>query len=293
MITFICCSIKPSYAENLEKNIKETLGDMPFEFIAFDNREAKLGMCEVYNNNAEKSKYECLCFLHEDVKFLTNGWGHEIVRKLQEEDCGCIGFAGSVIKMSHPSGWYLNNQNTRHHYRQLYVNVDKKPSNKRRNPDGGDYSEVITLDGMALFVSKKVWSQHKFDQDNLRDFHCYDIDFTINLARSGYKNYVTNLLYLEHFSDGNFSERWRDDTLKLHDKWKEHLPLYASSLDKRYLKRYLPKAYYSSIKTVLKYDLYTGTPKKEILEHMKRNPLKLSSWKLIRLYSKYKSKYEM
>ena len=37
---------------------------------------------------------------------------------------------------------------------------------------------------------------------------------------------VTNIL-IEHFSEGSFDENWINDTLKLYDKWKNHLPQIA------------------------------------------------------------------
>ncbi|MFI3268215.1 MAG: glycosyltransferase, partial [Rikenellaceae bacterium] len=227
-----------------------------------------------------------------DVKFLTDDWGVTMIKKLQEKDCGCVGFAGSILKMAYPSGWFVNGHNTRHHYRQLYTNRRKNASDKTRNPDNCDYSEVVTLDGMALFVSKYAWNKCKFDQESLKGFHCYDIDFTINLANSSFKNYVTNLLFIEHFSEGAFSEHWRDETIANFDKWKHVLPLYASNISKKCRSKHYPKAYYNTIKTILKHDLYTGVPKREISDHIKKHPMELSSWKLLRLYTKYKSRYE-
>ena len=294
MITFICCSINPRYAEGLRANIENTIGDTPFEFIAFDNREAKLGICEVYNTVAEGSKYNNLCFLHEDVKFLDINWGAAIIHKLNEVDCGVIGFAGSVIKMNFPSGWHINKRNTRQNYVQDFNDPlkPKRPSTKRTNPDKLNYSEVVTLDGLAMFVPKRVWNTHHFDQEYLPGFHCYDIDFTLTIANAGYKNYVTNILLIEHFSNGSFSEGWRTDSLRLHDKWQHLLPMYASNLSEKYISRHTPKAYYNSIKQICKSDLYIGYKSKEILEHMKSHPFNISSWKLISYYFKYKSKYE-
>lgn len=295
MITFICCSINPTYAETLRANIEHTIGDTPFEFIAFDNRYSKMGICEVYNNAAEKSQYDNLCFLHEDVKFVTEGWGAEIVRKMAEDDCGVIGFAGSVMKMGFPSGWCLNRTNTRHHYVQHYNNSkrNKKESLKRRNPDKVAYSEVVVLDGLALFIAKRVWKECPFSQDFLTGFHCYDVDITLKVANAGYKNYVTNKLLVEHFSAGSFSESWRIDTIRLHNKWKHQLPMFASSLSKEYIAKHSPKAFYNSIKHMVKFDLYIDYSPSEIATHIMKHPFNISSWKLIQYYRKYKAKYSL
>ena len=95
MISIIVCSINPDAAEKLKRNIAATIGNMEYEVIVFDNRTSGYGICKVYNSCAEKSRYDFLCFLHEDVQFDTIAWGEKIVRTLSEPECGAIGFAGS------------------------------------------------------------------------------------------------------------------------------------------------------------------------------------------------------
>ena len=98
MISIIVCSINPDAAEKLKRNIAATIGNMEYEVIDYDNRTSGYGICKVYNSCAEKSRYDFLCFLHEDVHFDTIAWGEIIVRKLSEPDCGAIGFAGSKLR---------------------------------------------------------------------------------------------------------------------------------------------------------------------------------------------------
>ena len=64
MISVIICSVKPSQVSRLEKNIAETIGNVEYEVIAFDNRNTHYGLCEIYNLCAEKSRYDNLCFAH-------------------------------------------------------------------------------------------------------------------------------------------------------------------------------------------------------------------------------------
>ena len=81
MFSIIVCSIRPNEAERLRKNIEETIG-VPFEFLAYDNRGTGKGICQVYNECAEKAQYPYLCFVHEDIEFTTNKWGEKIAEKL-------------------------------------------------------------------------------------------------------------------------------------------------------------------------------------------------------------------
>ena len=57
MFTIIVCSIRPEEAEKLRKNIEATIG-MPFEFLAYDNRGTGKGICQVYNELAEKAQFD-------------------------------------------------------------------------------------------------------------------------------------------------------------------------------------------------------------------------------------------
>ena len=47
MISFIICSISPERVNCLSNNIKQTIGNTPFEVIAFDNRNTKYGITKV------------------------------------------------------------------------------------------------------------------------------------------------------------------------------------------------------------------------------------------------------
>ena len=70
--TLICCSVDPAAAEALRRNVAATIGE-PFEFDVWDNRGRNVGLCDVYDRCAERSGGEYLCFVHEDVRFLTEG----------------------------------------------------------------------------------------------------------------------------------------------------------------------------------------------------------------------------
>ncbi len=223
MITFICCSIRPEMVQTLEQNIKETIG-VPFEFIAFDNRENGLGICKVYNLCAQKAKYEYLCFLHEDIQFNTPNCGEIITSKLSEPDCGVIGFAGSIVKHRLPSGWGYSMATARERLIQ-HSDCDETKL-VVVNPHNEDFAQVITLDGLCMFVRKDVWAEHLFDENMLTGFHGYDIDFALNVAQH-FKNYVCCAIEVEHFSAGSLNDQWRESVGIIHKKWRSKLPMYT------------------------------------------------------------------
>lgn len=224
MFTVITCSVNPDSAAALRTNVEATIG-VPFEFMAFDNREARRGICSIYNECARNARYDLLCFVHEDVEFRTQNWGGIIARKLREPDCGVIGFAGSVSKLSPLTGFGSLREHTRFNYYQGMP--DGKVERKSINPDGLDFSPVICLDGMCLIVRRDVWERSPFDEELFTGFHAYDIDFTIAVA-CNYHNYVCNLAEVFHASIGNFSREWYENARICHEKWRSRLPMFAS-----------------------------------------------------------------
>lgn len=257
MLSIIICSISLKYLEALEANIRKTIG-ISHEIIAVDNREKRWPIAKVYNYGAQKVKYPYLFFVHEDVNFHSNGWGEVIVNKLAEPDCGVIGFGGSKVKLSSYSGWYQCGECTvNYFYQNLHNGLTAfRASNTYLERS---FEEVIVLDGLGLFVRKDVWKQYPFDEELLTGFHCYDIDFSLQIATANYKNYVccSNQMLIEHFSQGNFSDiNWFSTTLRLHEKWKHLLPIKTSDLNisERKIRKCEELASYDFLRQVLKSD---------------------------------------
>jgi hypothetical protein len=223
MISIVICSIDPNLLLNLEKNISETIG-IPYEIISTDNRNSNKGLCQVYNEGFLKSNYDNLCFLHEDVKFHTTNWGVLLVNLLKIQEIGLVGVSGSVYKSSFPSSWAacsfkFYRMNTIQHYSDL-----PSPLTHKINPGEKNYSYVVTVDGVLLATRKDVFSEYSFDKKILNGFHGYDLDLSMQI-REKYKIVVSHQILLEHFSSGNFNSTWVEDTILIHKKWKNSLPI--------------------------------------------------------------------
>lgn len=265
MISFIVCSVLPYRLEELKTNIKSTIGsNFDYEIIAFDNREYHYGIAKIFNQCAEKAQFENLCFLHEDIAFRSQDWGGIIEKKLQDPNCGIIGFTGSPIKFkslssTHPSARLMIN-----HY------IQRQPGNKQlfmnSFTEEFDYQPCITIDGMCMFVRKNVWRTHHFDEKLLPGFHGYDLDFSLQVAEH-FQNYICGVITVEHFSLGKFSTDWVSATIRLHkEKWKNKLPLYTSSFTKKEVDKLEDDAFYRFIKKVLR----TNYPYKEAYKLVKQ-----------------------
>lgn len=281
MLSIIICSISSEHLNVLKQNIQQTIG-VEYEVIAINNQENHWSIAKAYNYGAQQAKYPYLFFVHEDVRLHSVGWGNFIVRKLSEPDCGVVGFAGSKLRMACHGGWY-----------QVHEGIVSYLYQKTNNGlarfvvanayFGRPFEEVITLDGLGMFVRKEVWEKYPFDEELLTGFHCYDIDFSLQIAYAKYKNYVccSNQLLIEHFSMGNFNSRdWLSVTIRLHDKWHYLLPLKVAelALSDDELRLHEERNSYSFLKKVLRSNC-ERSDKKKVFKQFWTRPF---SWKHFR-----------
>lgn len=286
MYSVICCSVNPEAAAALERNIADTIG-MPFEFIAFDNREYGYGLCKVYNLCAARAKHPYLCFVHEDVRFLTNEWGKMLASRLAREECGVIGFAGSVVKLKRLTGWNTCGKDLRANYVQY---MRGGPHSRCVNPDKNDFSPVVTLDGLCLFARREVWREIPFDEATFRGFHAYDLDYSLSVA-CRYQNYVCHTVQVEHFSEGSFSYAWLGELKRLHQKWEERLPMTAVPLTQKEVASYdrLGEAYF--IKFMWQKGCFDVQGLSDAVRYFRRYPWSGTAWMLFLKYLKYKLRH--
>ena len=274
MVSIIICSVSPHLLKELQQNIAQTIG-IEYEIIAIDNREQHWPIAKVYNYAAQQAKYPYLFFVHEDIRLLSDKWGKLMISKLAEPDCGVVGFVGDKARFSCCSGWYQYCDMSKISYFYQRIKGGKTLFLVENADLNQPFQEVITLDGLGFFVRKEIWKKYPFDENLLTGFHCYDIDFSLQIASANYKNYVccSNQMLIEHFSQGNFSDAsWFSTTSRLHEKWKSLLPMKTSDLnisDKK-IRKCEELASYDFFKQILKSSC-------DIL--LKRKVLKMFSWR--------------
>ncbi|MDE6716892.1 MAG: glycosyltransferase family protein [Muribaculaceae bacterium] len=224
-LSVIVCSVDPEKSETLKENIAATIGEgVNYEILIHDNYEG-IPLAKVYNMLAGNTCYDNLLFIHEDAGFVSRDWYREISPQLARPDCGVIGFAGAVIMASAPAGWAQSQEYNR-------VNLIERGTVCRVNMEAElDFTEVVTLDGFAMFVRREVWESNPFDERHLKGFHCYDIDFTLGMG-SEFHHYVSNRVRIRHDSSGTYDRKWLEATMDLYSsKWKALLPRKVVGLD--------------------------------------------------------------
>jgi hypothetical protein len=225
MISIIISSANKSLLSDVIMNIKSTVG-VEHEIISFDNSDGLKGICEIYNLGAQRAKYNILCYMHEDIAIKTEDWGLEVIKIFKQVDIGVLGVAGSAYKSEVPSGWSAESFKVKLiscNYVQSFKRTKRSSVHYQLNTDGSDLAQVVCVDGMWFCTPKKVALENPFDEQLLKGFHGYDIDYCLQVSLH-YKAVVTFKILMEHFSEGGYNQSWLDDTLKLHKKWEHTLP---------------------------------------------------------------------
>jgi len=232
MISIIISSTDPVYLSNVQQNIKETIG-VPYEVISVNNGDGQRGLCEIYNSCAVQARYELLCFMHEDLKILTTDWGLKVIEIFNDEKIGLLGVAGADYKALTPTGWAcpgIEAASNKVNIVQRYKYKGNETNHEFYNANHEVLSQVASIDGVWMCTRKEIALERKFDEGLLKQFHGYDIDFSLNVA-SSYAVVVTYDVLLEHFSEGDYSADWLDATLKVNYKYKQSLPLNIGNYD--------------------------------------------------------------
>lgn len=213
MLSIIISSYQHQYYNQLKENIHQTIGeDFPYEIVQIWNPNL-MSITEAYNEGAEKSQYNHLLFLHEDLIFHTENWGKILINHLSDNKTGFIGIAGSSYVPSAPCSWTVSEKHNFIHLLQGNKNDNTYVKNfhslKNRN-------SVFALDGVFLAVKKENYNQIKFDSD-IKGFHGYDLDISLRASKK-FQNYVVDDILIQHFSKGNQDKTWFDTNVQIREK---------------------------------------------------------------------------
>lgn len=226
MISIIVCSKYEQLATAFTDNVAATVG-VEYELIHIDNSKQTYSIFSAYNEGVKRSTYANLCFVHEDVLFLTPDWGKNIAKHLTNPEVGIVGVAGGDAMTPAPTGWFALNKSMN----IVESNADRSESQHSFAPVG--YANltrsVVLLDGVFLCMRRNLFDVIRFDE-NLTGFHGYDLDISIQSFLAGYKNLVMYDVLIEHFSKGTFGWNYYKNVIYITQKWGLQLPLFEPSI---------------------------------------------------------------
>lgn len=219
MISIIICSRTASISDELIHNIKQTIG-IPFELVIIDNSNNFYSIFSAYNEGVKRSKYEVLCFMHDDIIFKTNDWGINVMNRFKSSNLGAIGVAGSPYYAILPGGWWSGGYISQSIYGEQELAYQTKKDNSL---------PVVVLDGLWFCVRKSLFSMIRFDDTTFNGFHYYDMDISLQIQQKGYTLLSVYDISIQH-SSGKLDTTWLSNALLLQKKWENKLPIFTEKL---------------------------------------------------------------
>ncbi len=273
MLSIIICNYNPDRIPILEQNIKQFIGLQNFEIVIIDNQNNNYSIFQAYNLGVQKSIYNYILFIHDDINFQTKEFGI-ILLSLSLPNLGVLGVAGAKIKTSITSPWWISNHETvkegavyQYNFQHFKNSAPQKINVGFENEN--QVEEVILVDGVFLFTTKENCIKNPFDE-RYNSFHFYDLDFSLSLKKNGKTNYVSNAILLEHFSAGSLNKDWIKSSFFFEKKWKDFKTF---NLNKNRDNKYFEKLAFNSRLRVL-------LENKCFMEGMKLFLLNLKFWSI-------------
>lgn len=255
MISIIVCHRNEDLLVQFENSVKETIG-VPFEFVIIDNKANDYNIFQAYNLGIDRSKFDILCFSHEDLIFHTKDWGKKVVEHFRDEKTGMIGVIGGNAFPNCPSPWWNSSYLNDHLIHNIqywkdghfpHNDPNKKPVKNKQNvtldyhnPTKATKVKAVALDGLWMCAHKRALKDRSFDETTFKGFHCYDTDICLQVGQT-HDIYVVYDILMEHLSMGSVAKEWAESAELLADKWKGQLPVFAKEIDPHKIFRYNAK----------------------------------------------------
>ena len=247
MLSIIICHRSPDLLAKLKPNIEDTIG-VVYELIIIDNSNNQYNIFEAYNIGVSKSKYDIVCFTHEDVLFHTQNWGQKVIEHFIDLSIGMIGVIGANVFPKSPSPWWSNEivndhlvNNIQHwqngapktSYQQILSQTDHEIVTRQyNNPSKQNVIDAVVVDGLWFCIRKKLFDDNKivFDDTLFKGFHCYDSDISLQVKQHARVCVVFDIL-VEHFQQGNINKSWFESVILLNRKWRNSLPIFEKEIN--------------------------------------------------------------
>jgi GT2 family glycosyltransferase len=230
MISVIILSYRKAFLDKLLTSIAQTIGT-EYETVVVHNLDGQYSICSAYNEGVSRSKFDYLCFVHEDVVFKTENWGSTLVNEMEQNPkLGMIGVMGAKFKSKYPTGWYNPVNNCKYLVGNIFQgkNSDSSVELMDYSPDRQEGEGVVCIDGVFMFSKKEIFSECLFDEKMLNGYHGYDLDISLQILNKGYQLMVFKNIQLFHFSTGSPDKEWERYNQLISEKWKHFLPVSSS-----------------------------------------------------------------
>ena len=187
-------------------------------WIQEDNTNA---LAKCYNKAIDfaiEEDVDNLILVHDDV-ILENYSTERLDNLMQKFDV--VGVAGTTqVKLQSPALWHIMGGGFGSG--NLHGAVAHGDGKTKHMTAFGPYPKrVVLLDGVFLAISKKVFKKIRFDESCPAKWHFYDLDYTMQCHKAGFKLGVGDIL-ITHQSPGlsDVTQEFKDGSEWFLNKWK-------------------------------------------------------------------------
>ena len=157
-----------------------------------------------YKNLPNRTEKDIICFVHDDVKIVDRYFEKKLEMFFNEyethhEDVALAGVIGTLA-IGEGCFWWEKMEYTKGTIVQYYKNSNRPP-NQAKTAEINTVSQVLTVDGLAMFVPVRHIDNVKFDE-SYGGYHFYDLDTCVDLANKNLRVFVLNIM-VEHYSEGD------------------------------------------------------------------------------------------
>lgn len=194
-----------------------------------DNTQAD-SMAKKYNYAIEnivlKNNDPIICFRHNDctIKMPIDVCDYKLTKLFEEKDVGLAGVIGTIALDTNCTWWNgVPRAGGRWTYGSGYiiqggVGQDGKPVEYPMNDHPGVHDYLATVDGCCLFFPRWVFEEGLRFDENLKGFHFYDTDISLQVLERGLKVSTIDIT-VKHSSEGKPPKEFEELKKHFFEKW--------------------------------------------------------------------------
>lgn len=224
MISCIICSHHSDISSKLKDNILKTIG-VECELVVIDNSNNSHSIFSAYNEGVRRAKGDILCFMHDDIEYVTQNWGNVVQTEMNNYSVGCIGVAGTYFMPNYPTAWWNTFANI-----GQWIYQDSEGNRTYHNLNEGIINDIVipavVVDGFWMCIKSSLFNEISFDEMTYNGgFHCYDIDICMQIHSIHKEVRVLSDLWIAHYSTGNITGDFHEKLELWYKKWNNFLPM--------------------------------------------------------------------
>jgi len=187
-------------------------------------------MAKKYNYAIEnivlKNNDPIICFRHNDctIKTSIDVCDYKLTKLFEEKDVGLAGVIGTIALDTNCTWWNgVPRAGGRWTYGSGYiiqggVGQDGKPIEYPMNDHPGVHDYLATVDGCCMFFPRWVFEEGLRFDENLKGFHFYDTDISLQVLERGLKVSTIDIT-VKHSSEGKPPKEFEELKKHFFEKW--------------------------------------------------------------------------